>query len=155
MDDVLIAYYGRILKRLAVSMGLQPANAEDVAQEVLAKLISSGKTFNGEEHRKAWLLRVGTNACNDFFRRVARKKDRLLYEGEMLADAGAIDSRFELLEVDQMFQKLDDHSRSILYMSCYEGMRSADIARALGMPPGTVRSKLKRIRQTIREEWRK
>lgn len=74
MDDKLIESYGLMLMRLAVSMGLQRADAEDVAQNVLVKLLTSGKAFADEEHRKAWLIRVGVNACKDVYRRRARRK---------------------------------------------------------------------------------
>lgn len=155
MDDKPIAEYGRMLKRLAVSMGLQCADAEDVAQEILVKALSTDKVFDSEEHRKAWLLRVGTNACIDFHRRMPTRKDRLLRENESVSDRGTNDHRYMLFEIEMIVRKLDAESRAIVFLSCYMGMKSGGIAKTLGMTSGIVRTKLHRARRAVRKEWRK
>ena len=51
------------------------ATAEDILQDVLIKYMTDATKFQGEEHKKAWLIRVTINECKRFFRSVwsARK----------------------------------------------------------------------------------
>lgn len=155
MNDELIESYGLMLMRLAVSMGLQRADAEDVAQDVLVKLLASGKAFADEEHRKAWLIRVGVNACKDVYRRRARRKDRLANDGERVPEPAVSEPGFEHVEIEQIIAALDADDRAFLYLSCYEGMNSSEIAAIAGAAPSTIRSRLGRIRHVIRKEWRR
>ena len=118
VNDELIESYGLMLMRLAVSMGLQRADAEDVAQDVLVKLLASGKAFADEEHRKAWLIRVGVNACKDVYRRRARRKDRLANDGERVPEPAVSEPGFEHVEIEQIIAALDADDRAFLYLSC-------------------------------------
>ena len=63
--------------RLAYARTGCRADAEDVMQEVFLRLIKAGPTFAGQEHAKAWLLRVTSNCANDLFRLPWRRREGL------------------------------------------------------------------------------
>jgi RNA polymerase sigma-70 factor (ECF subfamily) len=60
--------------RLANSILSNRADAEDVFQTVFLRLFSSGKRFAGDEHMKAWLLRVTVNCCKDELKGARRRR---------------------------------------------------------------------------------
>lgn len=76
--------------RVAVHNSARPADAEDITQAVFVKLLESEKHFRGEEHLKAWLIRVTINLCRDELRknskivlasllcRITRRRKRIL-----------------------------------------------------------------------------
>ena len=60
----LARQYAPAVYRLAYARTGCRADAEDVMQEVFLRLIKAGPTFAGQEHAKAWLLRVTSNCAN-------------------------------------------------------------------------------------------
>lgn len=55
--------------RLAYTYLRDPADADDVTQDVFVKLLRSGKRFEGDEHLRYWLVRVTINECKSLFRK--------------------------------------------------------------------------------------
>ena len=76
----LARQYAPAVYRLAYARTGCRADAEDVMQEVFLRLIKVGPTFAGQEHAKAWLLRVTSNCANDLFRLPWRRCEEPLEE---------------------------------------------------------------------------
>ena len=55
--------------RLAYTYLRDPADADDVTQDVFVKLLRSGKRFEGDDHLRYWLVRVTINECKSLFRK--------------------------------------------------------------------------------------
>ena len=146
--DQLIHRYQNMVYGLALARTNSPADAEDVFQEVFLACFRSGKAFRSEEHRKAWLLRTTVNISRRFTASAWRRKT------VPLSEQGDIPVLFREPEenlVWEAVQKLDDAYRLPIYLFYFQELSTAEIAKALSLRPGTVRMRLSRGRDMLRE----
>ena len=124
------------------------ADAEDVFQNVFMKYMLSTETFSGDEHEKAWLIRVSVSACKDvlksFFRRRVVSME-LLYE--MPAEVSETHR-----EVLRAVLSLPEKYKDVIYLHYYEGYSAVEIAKLCGKKENTVYSLLSRGRSMLREK---
>lgn len=135
--------YGDMVYRLAFSALGRREDAEDVTQEVFLKLFRSGKAFETADHLRFWLVRVTVNEC----RRAVRWYKRNV-PVEELPETGAEDQRRELLET---VMALPEKLRVAAYLFYYEGYTTREIARLTAVPEATVRTRLSRAREKLRD----
>ena len=134
--------------RIAVSYTKVPSDADDIVQQTFVKLLSRKKVFTDREHEKRWLIRVCVNECNSFFSSFWRK------------NVSSIDS----LEHQPMFseekdtdlyeaiKQLPSKCRIVIYLFYYEGYQTKEIADILHMKEATVRTRLVRARNLLKEQ---
>lgn len=144
----LVRDYGPAVYRLAYARTGNRYDAEDVMQETFLTLLRKGPDrFDGEDHARAWLLRVAAQRAADHFRRVGRRKETVLEEaGDTAAPA---EDRGETLEA---VLALPAELRLPVHLYYYEGYSVAEIAGLLGKSQGAVKSRLFRARAILREE---
>ena len=70
--------------RLAYTYLRDPADADDVTQDVFVKLLRSGKRFEGDDHLRYWLVRVTINECKSLFRKPWRRVEDIEAYAETL-----------------------------------------------------------------------
>ncbi|WP_080802631.1 RNA polymerase sigma factor [Arabiibacter massiliensis] len=130
------------------------ADAQDAFQDAFLKYaLADSTTFNDDEHRKAWLIRVTANVCKDMLKASSRKAAPLDEAGcERLAssDPEAQPASFSSEVVDAM-RALDDPPRTPLYLSLYEGYSAVEIADMVEAPVNTVYSWLARGKKQLKE----
>lgn len=116
MDD-----WGGSVYRLALAQTGSRADAEDVYQDVFIKLAQNTTMFNGNEHLKAWLLRVTINRCHDLARSSHRHPttalDDLPYEPQA-RDPLPHDFAHDVWEA---VENLPDSLRPLVHLFYYEG----------------------------------
>lgn len=130
-------------------------NTEDTAdllQEVFLKLYATDTEFTGEEHRKAWLIRVSVNLCINHLRSNKRRKTVALEE-----DVPYFDQR-EDNELLKIVLDLPEKYRIPIHLFYYESYSIKDIANVLDIPESTVKIQLKRGREKLsnilkKEDW--
>ena len=140
--------YGPSLYRFCLVQMKHPADAEDILQEVFCKRLYQAPRFKSPEHERNWLFRVALNLCRDEWRR--RRRSELPLE----AAAGAAIAPEELSLLDQVAD-LPEKQRTALHLYYYEGYSLREIARLLDVTVPTVKMRLKRGREALREEWTK
>ena len=130
------------------------ADAQDAFQDTFVKYALADETvFNGDEHRKAWLIRVATNVCKDMLKAAARRNVPLDEGGAACVaskDASTLPSSFESEVIDAM-RALDDPPRTPLYLSLYEGYSAPEVARMVDAPVNTVYSWIARGKKQLKE----
>ena len=158
--DQIVRSYSDMLYRLALAKTGNSHDAQDVMQEVFLKLMryeSSGKTFNDEEHRKAWLIRVATNVGVN----VSRSSFKRGYVGEFNDELDSTEYTGEDESISQLETKtvvypavmsLPEKYRVIIHLFYYEDMQISDICKATGLGTNTVKSRLHRAREKLREK---
>lgn len=138
-----ITRYRNMVYRVAYSYMRVPADSEDIMQEVFLKLYQSGKSFDSEEHLKAWLIRVTINKAKDELKASRRKQTELISDG---ADAAEIANR----DLHEAMQQLGEDYRIAVYLHYYEGYGVKEMARLLGISEANVKTRLKRAREKLR-----
>ena len=122
-----------------------PADAEDVLQDVFVKRLYQAPKFKSPEHERSWLYRVALNLCRDEWRRKRRS------ELPLAAAAGVFLPPEELSLLDQV-SNLPEKQRTVLHLHYYQGYGLQEIARLLGVTVPTVKMRLKRGREALRRE---
>ncbi|MDD2362470.1 MAG: sigma-70 family RNA polymerase sigma factor [Eubacteriales bacterium] len=121
------------------------ADAQDVTQEVIIKLLERQKGFESKEYEKAWVIRVTLNSCKDLFRTFWRKR------------VVSLDERFDepVIQQDSVLSSvlaLPPKHRTVVYLYYYEGYSVKEIACILQINEHTVQSRLHRARESLKRE---
>lgn len=131
------------------------ADAQDAFQDTFMRYaLADATAFEGDEHRKAWLIRVATNACRDMLRRASRRTSVGLDEGlDQLVAASDPEEQpgSAVHEVIDAMRALDDPPRTPLYLALYEGYTAPEIAALVDAPVNTVYSWISRGRKQLKE----
>ena len=136
--------YGNAILRCAYSYLHNMADAEEILQDTLLKLLTAAPNFDSEEHKKAWLLRVAANLSkNRIEYNALRVSDEL---SEDLAEEGREDLSF----VWEAVKALPVQFREVIHLHYYEGYSTEEIAQILGRNPSTIRSDLRRGREKLK-----
>jgi RNA polymerase sigma-70 factor (ECF subfamily) len=148
---VLHRYRDRVV-RLASHVLHNPREAEDVAQEAFVKAFRQIGQFRGDSGFYAWLYRIVINLCLDRMRRKCMTSEMPLEEtiSAFIAISPDVEKR---LSVEQILESLTPPLRAALVLREVEGMEYAEIASALNIPVGTVRSRLNTAREQFRRRW--
>ena len=123
-----------------------PTDAEDAAQEAFLALYRRASTFTGASQFSTWMYRVATNACNDLARKRARRPQTTAQDvSEILPDEEDLLARRELgMELSSALARLEAEYREPILLHDVVGLPYQDIADRLGLPVGTVKSRIHR-----------
>jgi RNA polymerase sigma-70 factor, ECF subfamily len=129
--------------------------AEDATQEALLAAWRRLGGLRDPDRFEAWLHRLLVNACYREARKGRRRRSIEVHVDSLaMPEApGATDRDFDLADRDQLergFRRLDVDQRTVLVMHYYLGFSLDDAAEVLGVPPGTVRSRLHRAINAMR-----
>ena len=139
----IVETYSPMLLRLACTRLDDPADAEDIVQEVFLKLLPARPLFRDSEHEKAWLIRTTLHRASDLRRSAARRNVPL----EEAAQAAAPQAGSELLTA---VRALPEPYSAVIHLYYYEGYSIKEIAKLLGVPAPTVGTRLARGRERLR-----
>jgi RNA polymerase sigma-70 factor (ECF subfamily) len=147
-----------VMYRVALSLTRNHADAEDVVQEALLRAYRAIDRFDGR-YPRAWLLTIVRNAQ---INRVRRRRPELLRDPDvtmaLVADTGDGGRSPEELVVDEGFDSrveaaygdLPEKFRRVVELVDLEGRSYQEAADILGVPTGTVMSRLHRARRRMR-----
>ena len=129
------------------------ANADDLVQACLERAIDKVETFEPGTNLKGWLFTILRNLYINDRRRAARwESDSDPADMEDLFPAAASQTNsLAMQEFVDAFQRLKEEERSLLLMVAVEGCSYEFTAETLGVPVGTVRSRLSRARGHLRQ----
>lgn len=140
-----------------------PQAAEDVAQDVFIALYRSLLSFRGDAQLSTWIYRVVVNHCKNrrqyHRRRQVDRHEPLEGEDEegrerQIADSGpGTDAPLRAAQAEHLLEEalgqLDDEQRQILVLREVQDLSYEEIAELLGLPRGTVKSRLHRARHEL------
>ncbi|HOP11912.1 MAG TPA: RNA polymerase sigma factor [Oscillospiraceae bacterium] len=129
------------------------ADADDVIQEICLRAYQKFDTLRDKSVFKAWILGIARNACSDYFRQKAKQLEIPL---ESVSESVLAQSRSGLREISAVRETLDalgDKDKQILYLYYFRELPQADIAKRLGVPVGTVKSRLHTARANFKEHY--
>lgn len=141
----VVEKYFDMIYKLALSQTKSRDFADDVVQEVFLRFLKSDKCFEGDEHIKAWLIRVTINCSHNVFSNSWAQKTVPLTEDIVFDTEEKGDVYYAVMELPQKY-------RAVIHLFYYEDMSIEEIAKALGLNGSTVKSQLSRGRKMLREK---
>lgn len=164
--DYLLGVYQNPVFNLVCRMVENPADAADVLQEVFLKVCRGIRFFHGESSLKTWIYKIAVHEASNhrrgWLRRLRREpfslEDR---KGEpvVYSAQSAEQTPYEALEqaereklVSVALSSLAPSYRAVVVLREMEGMSYEEIARVIGVPEGTVKSRLMRGREMLRSK---
>lgn len=136
--------YGNAILRCAYSYLHNMADAEEILQDTLLKLLTAAPGFESEEHKKAWLLKVAANLSKN------RIEYNALRDCDELDESLAAEGREDLSFVWEAVKQLPTQYREVIHLHYYEGYSTEEMARILSRNPSTIRSDLRRGREKLK-----
>ena len=128
------------------------ADAADAAQEALIAISRGLKRFDARSSFTTWSYRVATNACLDELRRRQRRQAEPLPDQLSGGRADPVGERISTrLDLDAALAALPEEFRVPVVLRDQSGLSYDEIAEVLGIPPGTVRSRIARGRARLTE----
>ena len=147
----LLERYRTRVVRLAAHVLQRDGEAEDVAQETFLLAFRRLPSFRGTGRFSAWLFQIAVRLCLDR-QRLARWSGEVSDEFSPVPAAPTTDPDTRLL-VSALLNQLTPPMRAALVLREMEGLEYAEIAQALHIPVGTVRSRLNTARAQFRVLW--
>ena len=158
----LVERESRFVFRVAYTVLLNSHDAEDAAQETFLKLYRNGG-WRGVENERAFLARAAWRVAQDSRRRhsTAGRKELSLTEPTDNAiepqalsptpEQATLEANHQAL-VHSMIDALPEDLRLPLVLSAFQELNSREIADILAIPEGTVRTRIQRARQVLRQK---
>lgn len=141
------ALYGFLTRRVS-------SQADDVFQETWIRVVRARESFDTERRFSAWLYQIANNLCRDRYRRgdaMRRAVDSFRVEDETLRAPGGEPA---LPEHDRMRERvlaLPERLREVLVLRYYQDLGEEEMSRVLGVPRGTIKSRLHAAVKALRE----
>ena len=155
--DVFDRYYEHIYAYAARRLG--PDLGEDVASETFLIAYDRRDTFDPDRaEARPWLYGIAANLIMRHSRSEARRLKALargaepgVGPDESDAVAGRVDATVARARLAAALRRLSHADREVLLLVAWAGLNQQEAAAALGIPPGTARSRLHRARRAMRE----
>ena len=144
----LIEKYSDMVYRIAFARTQNVHDAQDITQEVFLRYIKSGKEFNDEEHRKAWLLKVAVNTGNTFVKAAWFRHRASLTEAADIT----VETVQDKSEVYYAVMELPEKYRVAVHLFYFEELTVKSIGSILGLSETAVKSRLHRAREMLKEK---
>lgn len=164
--ELVVRQHGRRLARMAMAVLRDDAEAEDALQEAYVRAFKAVRAFRGDASLVTWLTRIVLNECLGRLRQIRRRKtvpvaDVVETDGpadfEETGPVGSVSpqdvlTRRELCQaLERCIAELPPHFRDVFVLRAVEDLSVASVARRLGLPVATVRSRHWRARGLLQE----
>jgi RNA polymerase sigma-70 factor, ECF subfamily len=162
----LVSLHEGMVFGLAARLLGDPEEARDLSQDVFLQVYRMLPRFEGRSRLRTWIYRIVVNQCRNrqrWWRR--RRRDRSLGldeltprdEARLVAQEAPREGPYEQVarcekagQVQEALMQLSFDHRAILLLREVEELSCEEIGRALGLPEGTVKSRLSRAREALR-----
>ena len=125
-------------------------NADDLAQETYARAISALHRFRADGPAKHWLLTIARRTCADATRkRIRQRKLHQRVLGLARDDVSVAPADGSAPDWADLLDELDDDRRAAFVVTQLHGLRYDEAAEVLGVPIGTIRSRVARAREQL------
>jgi len=161
--EELILKYEKTAYNIALKMIRNQDDAMDISQEAFIKVFKSIKTFNFEASFSTWLYRIVTNTCLDFLRKNSKRSYSLnnpinTEDGEIQREIPDVSNNTEDIFEKQLtkelvhkaINKLEDNHKAVIILRDIEGFSYEEISQILDCSLGTVKSRISRARNNLK-----
>jgi RNA polymerase sigma-70 factor (ECF subfamily) len=138
-------------------------DAQDILQNVFIKVFNNVRDFNSQSQFSTWLYKIAINESLNFIKANKKHRDTLGSERQLenvspQATPGVfpLEERLENREmveiIRRILEKMEEQRKSVFALFYFSELNLSEICQALGLPMGTVKSKLSRAKSEIKEE---
>jgi len=152
--ESLVEDYMDRIYNLCYYMTEEAEAARDITQETFLRAYKAIGKFRGESSYYTWLYKIALNRCRTYLKKRTQDKKLSL---DALSDAGwdpsedPPDNIHDVLTVRKALKRIGSEYREILLLFYFDELRYEEIADALGVPVGTVKSRLSRAKAALKE----
>lgn len=140
----------RVYGLMARLVGRQ--DAEDLTQQVFLTMFRKLEQFNGQSKLETWLYRLATNEALQHLRRSKQRSTAPLSVEPEILDPDRITATEEATLLETAMSRLEPQLRAVLLLKEQMQLSYQEIAESVGIPEGTVGSRLNRARKVLRHE---
>lgn len=155
MIDSKIEKYGKRLYGLCLSLCRNPDHAQDLYQETWLRVIQKLDQYDNRLEFEGWLTRICVNLYRDQLRK--RKRNRIFdgfstrEEKDALLESIPAKEKVDNRDLHQAVGRLPDKLRITVLLYYSRDLDIHSTAAALGVPPGTVKSRLHKAKKLLKE----
>lgn len=128
------------------------ADADDILQEVYFTAFKNFAQLKNEASFKAWIIGIAKNKCNDYYR-IKFQENVISIDNLNELRISDNNSMYGKIESKELFESLDNKDKDILYLAYFKGLQQLEIAKRLGLPIGTVKSRLYTAKQNLKTKY--
>ena len=157
MIDQYIRQYGKRLYGLCLTLCADPYEAEDLYQETWLKALKNLSRYDPAREFEPWLTKICVNTYRNTLRRIARSPllaFRDTAEKEAFLHAVPAPEQKDYEPLYEAVRTLPEKLKLAVILFYFEDMDIRSAAEVLGIPPGTVKSRLNKARSILKEVLR-
>ena len=155
--EIWDGFYARVHVFVSGMLGGSAVDPDDAVQEIMLKVLAHLESYKPRFALSTWVFSIARNHC----RHVSRRQSSMPRPGLYVDDAGMRTSHYPSPEhcvleaelegaIEGFVGSLSSPDRQIAYLRFHEEMEYRDIDRAMGMPTGTAKYRVFRIRAALR-----
>jgi RNA polymerase sigma factor (sigma-70 family) len=162
--EAIVRTYWRKVFNVAYKFVGKHDEAEDLTQDIFLKIFKSLDTFDRRANFQTWLISISRNLCIDHYRSVRKERETidrdvdanaLMPESREPGPIASLEQRDRVMLLRQAMAALPDTLRTAVLMRDIQEMSYQEIADALRLPEGTVKSRINRGRTELARQIRK
>lgn len=138
--------YADMVYRIACRYVRNSIDADDVFSEVFLTYFKKERTFESEEHRKAWLIRVTINCAKDF---LDQRTQQYQLNEEIVADQSHSDTD-TYMDLYAAIERLRPEYKEVIKLFYLDSLSVKEIAQILDKNENTIKTQLARARESLK-----
>jgi RNA polymerase sigma-70 factor (ECF subfamily) len=143
--------FGGAVYTVALSILGDPGRAADVVQSTFVNAWQAASRFNPDQELAPWLYTIARRQAIDAYRRDRRSRPVDAAELDDATAAVSLESTWEAWQVRVALDQLSEDERRVVKLAWFDGLAHTEIAEALGVPVGTVKSRSHRAHRRLAE----
>src|SRR5438093_1425038 len=162
--ELIVRQYWRKVFNVAYKFVGKHDQAEDLTQDIFLKIFKSLETFDRRANFQTWLISISRNLCIDHYRSVRKEREtidrdidanQLTPESRDPGPVAALEQHDRVVLLRQALAALPETLRTAVLMRDIQEFSYQEIADALRLPEGTVKSRINRGRTELARQVRK
>jgi RNA polymerase sigma factor (sigma-70 family) len=152
--QTLVDRHKKILYKVCNSYCRNPDDRDDLAQQIVAQLWQSFRSFDGRVEFSTWMYRVALNVAISWYRRERTRTSHILPAGEHILDVAA-ETESEPDDIRLLYQFIEtlDELNKALILLYLDGHTNREIGDVLGISETNAATKISRLKMTMRQKF--
>ncbi|WP_429844767.1 RNA polymerase sigma factor [Brevibacillus sp. FIR094] len=146
----VIQLYERTLYGVARTYVGRDEDCADVVQDTVMKAFRAIRTLREPAYFKTWMIQILINECRQWQRK--KKRSPTVELSPLRIEEKSVQAPYEAIELTEAVWKLEHELRIVVWLHYYEDLPIKQVAFRVGVPEGTVKSRLYRARMLLAEE---